>query len=150
MNWDNNAINANVTQDQLDAEQKEQDEGKVIWQQLQDGQIKCADLTDNQYDKLGEYFMGQSAGSTQNHVLQDERIKQMMGENGETQMHINWGKSGSGCLKGGATSMMGLGYYPSMTNFGNSSSGVFGTLIWLVVLIDLVLVGIWLFKQIKK
>ena len=41
--------------------------------------------------------------------------------------------------------MMGWGY-------GNMMGGFwfFGSILWIVVLVDLVLLGIWLWKQIKK
>ena len=39
--------------------------------------------------------------------------------------------------------MMGYGY-------GGAGGGEFGLLTWLVVFVDLVLVGVWLWKQIKK
>lgn len=43
--------------------------------------------------------------------------------------------------------MMGYGYggWDMM-----GSAGIFGLLTWLVVLVDLVLVGIWLWQQISK
>jgi len=41
--------------------------------------------------------------------------------------------------------MMGYGYSGMM-----GEAGVFGLLTWLVVLVDLVLVGIWLWQQISK
>jgi hypothetical protein len=39
--------------------------------------------------------------------------------------------------------MMGYGY-------GMSGFGALGLLTWLAVLVDLVLIGVWLWKQIKK
>lgn len=41
--------------------------------------------------------------------------------------------------------MMGYGYGSMMGGFGG-----LGIIVWLVVLIDLVLVGIWLWQQISK
>ena len=41
--------------------------------------------------------------------------------------------------------MMGYGYEGMM-----SEAGVFGLLTWIVVLVDLVLVGVWLWQQISK
>jgi uncharacterized membrane protein len=44
--------------------------------------------------------------------------------------------------------MMGYGY-----NYGGMMGGGaygFGLLTWLIVMVDLVLVGVWLWKQIKK
>lgn len=44
--------------------------------------------------------------------------------------------------------MMGYG---NMMNFGGYwGFGILGGLFWLVVLIDLILLGIWLWKQINK
>lgn len=42
--------------------------------------------------------------------------------------------------------MMGWGY-GGMMNFG---FGVLGTILWLVILVDLILLGFWLWKQINK
>ena len=41
---------------------------------------------------------------------------------------------------------MGYGYHDG----GMGGAGIFGGITWLVVLADLVLVGIWLWKQISK
>ncbi len=43
--------------------------------------------------------------------------------------------------------MMGYWGYGGMMNYG---FGVLGVFFWLVILIDLVLLGIWLWKQIQK
>ncbi len=43
--------------------------------------------------------------------------------------------------------MMGWGGYGSMMGSG---FGVLGLIFWLVILADLILVGIWLWKQIQK
>lgn len=42
--------------------------------------------------------------------------------------------------------MMGFGNYGNMMG----SFGLVGTIIWVVVLIDLILLGVWLWKQINK
>ena len=47
---------------------------------------------------------------------------------------------------GGGKSMMGFGGYQGMM----SAFGLFSSLFGLVVLIDLILLGIWLWKQIQK
>src|SRR3989344_3057610 len=54
---------------------REEAEGKAIWENLsagrqgsvsggQDGGLTCADLTDENFGALGEYFMGQMAGDS--------------------------------------------------------------------------------------
>jgi len=48
--------------------------------------------------------------------------------------------------------MMGFGY-GNMMNWGNGGMAWFGALgiiFWLVILIDLILLGFWLWKQINK
>lgn len=44
---------------------REEKEGKEIWDKLQVKQLECKDLTDENFQALGEYFMGQSIGSTE-------------------------------------------------------------------------------------
>ena len=164
--------NAQVSQDQINSEQKEQDEGQVIYQKLQGKQVTCQQLTDDNFDKLGDYFMWRALGSTQTHAAMDEQITQMMGEQGNTQMHIILGKRGSGCFSnlpipsntpsfmmgmmnnvytngGGVNIMMGFGYGSMMGNFG-VLGGYLAIVVWAVVLIDLILLGVWLFKKIQK
>lgn len=53
--------------------------------------------------------------------------------------------------KGGDLKMMNWGY-SNMMNFGSGTPwfGFFGFLFWLIVLIDLTLLGIWLWKLIQK
>ncbi len=171
---------ATPTQSDLQDEQNMQNAGLKIYQELQSGKITCQNLTSDNYEKLGEYFMGQSAGSTQNHVYWDQRIQSMMGDSGDTQMHIVWGERGSGCLTnapipsnapsflngmmnyqgsnttkgGGSYPMMGLGDgygYGGMMN-GNFGWGfaTLGFLFWLAAFTDLILLGIFLWKRLRK
>ena len=163
------------SQSDISDEQSMQNAGQKIYQNLQDKKISCQNLTSSDFEKLGEYFMGQAAGSTQNHVYWDQRIQQMMGENGDTQIHTVWGQRGSGCfantpipsntpsflngmmnyqnsnLKGGGYHMMGWGNEGNMM-YGNGfgAFGIIFSLFWLVGFIDLVLLGLWLFKQLMK
>ncbi len=85
------------SQSELQDETNMQNAGQAIYNNLQSGKTSCQKLTDNDYEKLGEYFMGLSAGSTENHVYWDNNIQQMMGDQGDTDVHIAWGKRGSGC-----------------------------------------------------
>lgn len=43
--------------------------------------------------------------------------------------------------------MMGWGSYGGMMGYG---AGILGTFFWLVIMVDLILLGIWLWKQINK
>lgn len=88
-------------------------------------------------------------------------MKIMMGEQGEEQMHISLAQNITRCysgnnssslsnLKGGAFPMMGWGFENMMggwNNFGLFS--LFASIFWLVGLIDLMLLGIFLWKKIN-
>jgi uncharacterized membrane protein len=71
--------------------------GDVYKRQLQYSKLTCQQLTDDNYEKLGEYFMGQSIGNTQQHATMNAMIKSMRGEQGEIQMHISIGKRAINC-----------------------------------------------------
>ena len=101
---------------QVDQSSTAQDEakGKQIFDQLQAKQTTCQQLTDDDYDVLGDYFMGQMAGNTAVHAQMNSRMTQMMGENGEKQMHIALGKRLSGCDTQAAFPTTNSGFFPMM------------------------------------
>jgi hypothetical protein len=90
---------------------KDEAEGKIIFDKLQSKQVTCQELSDDDFDVLGDYYMGQMAGSTEAHAQMNARMTRMMGENGEKQMHIALGKRLSGCNTGAA-------YSPNNPNSG--------------------------------
>lgn len=57
---------------------KEEAEGKVIWEKLQSGIAGCGDLSDDDFELLGEYFMGQWTGDS--HEAMNQMMIRMMGE----------------------------------------------------------------------
>ena len=139
---------------------REEAEGKEIWEKLQAKQLDCKNLTDETYNSLGEYFMGQSIGDTQRHVLMNQMMISMMGEEGEREMHIVMGKRLSGCdanaalpqsvagfmpmmwmMGGGGNSMMGYGGWNNMIG-GWSGFGIFGwlsmILFWALIILGIV------------
>lgn len=99
---------------------QEEVEGKNIWDKLQAKQLNCSNFTDDNYDVLGEYVMGQSIGNTQRHAFMNQMMKNMMGEQGETQMHIALGKRFSGCGKNASYPQNGWGFTPMMWMMGSS------------------------------
>ena len=148
------------TQSELQDESNMQNAGRVIYQNLQSGKTSCQKLTSDDYEKLGEYFMGLSAGSTENHVYWDNMIQQMMGDQGDTNVHIAWGERGSGCQTNAAipantpsfiSGMMNYqptnneGYGTMMDGYGNTSwSGTDTTLTALLILAVATAVFAWL------
>ncbi|MEK7156521.1 MAG: SHOCT domain-containing protein [Patescibacteria group bacterium] len=101
--------------------------GQQLWQQLGSKQISCEQLTDSDYEQLGEYFMGAMMGSS--HERMNEILKSRFGVSGEERMHITMGKRFSGCdtnaaypagFQGFAPMMGGNGYGGSMMGYGSN------------------------------
>ncbi len=67
--------------------QSELEEGK----KLVDSGISCDKLTDEQLEAIGEYYMDQMHPGEQ-HEAMNNMMTQMMGEEGEEQVHINLAK----------------------------------------------------------
>lgn len=147
---------ASPNNSEIKNQQQEEQTGKSLLDQLNKGKTTCQTLVDADFEKIGEYFMGQVIGETSKHIAMDNSMKSMIGEQGEEQMHIAWGKRGSGCdnnssflpRMGGGFNMIG-GYY-GMMNGGFGIYAVFAWLTWVLITIALVLGIVWLWKQIKK
>jgi hypothetical protein len=163
MNTANPAVTIDPTQ--IQKQQQEEAEGKKLFDALQNKQTTCEQLTESDFEKIGEYSMSQMTGNnTAVHIAMNQRIKQMRGDTGEEQMHIQIGRSVTDCSttssqnstpKGGRFSMMGWNNYGMMNGIFGVGGGFGG--FWIVALIvhgiiifDLILLGIWLWKQIKK
>lgn len=82
------------------ASEEEVKEGQEIWQKVSTDQLKCENLTDRQFESLGEFFMEQMVGSSSSHETMDKQVEQMMGKEGLEKMHIVMGKRMSGCQSG--------------------------------------------------
>ena len=142
----------------IQSQQQEEKEGKQFLDNLNNKTVVCSQLQDADFEKIGEYFMGQSIGDTSRHIAMNEMMKSMMGEQGEEQMHIAWGKRGSGCDTSAAFPSQGEGFMPmmqmmmggwsspaglnqgnnSMMNFGFTPFGGFGwifMILWWVLII---------------
>lgn len=99
-------------------------EGKEIWTNLQAKEIECAKLSDEDFDALGEYFMGQMMGNS--HAAMNAMMIQMHGEDGEGQIHIVMGKRLSGCDTAAAFSAGGVGWMPMMQMMGGGWGNMMG------------------------
>lgn len=152
---------------------REEAEGKAVWEKLQAKTLNCKDLSDDNFETLGEYFMGTMLGVS--HEAMNTMMIQMIGEDGEKQTHIVIGKRMSNCepdapmpqsmMNSGMMSMMNMMTGGGMMGgSGNSMMGNWGqnpmwwggvgswliSLLWLVWLIVGILAAIWLWKQIIK
>src|SRR3972149_9082209 len=133
----------------------EEAEGKVIWEKLQAKQLECKNLTNDNFEVLGEYFMGQMAGSS--HEVMNNMMVWMMVEEGESQMHITLGKRSSGCdtnalfpsgygipmmwwmMGGGGNPMMGYG------GWGGFGFGwIFMIIFWILIILAVVVLARYL------
>ena len=160
MGYFNSSIDKATIQDQ----QAEEQEGKVLLNNLANKTTTCPKLSNADFEKIGEYFMGRSIGNTQRHISMNEMMKRMMGEKGEEQAHQAMGKRLSGCdayaafptqdagflpmmgMLAGSTGIMG-NFYGSMMNNG---WGLFRGLTWILITIFLILGIIYFWKGISK
>jgi len=119
--------------------------------------ISCDDLTENQLEILGDYYMEQMHPGEAH-----ERMDEMMGGEGSDslrEMHINMGQAfycgehdemGSGMMD----TMMGRG--GMMSGFGNTAYGynnkynAIGWIFWILIIIVLILLIVWLAKQLTQ
>lgn len=69
--------------------------GKALYDEMQAKKTACADVSDSDFELIGEYLMGQMAGA--GHEQMNAMMRQMMGKDGEEQMHIMMAKRVSGC-----------------------------------------------------
>ena len=148
---------------------REEAEGKAVWEKLQTKELTCKDLSDDNFGTLGEYFMGQMMGNS--HEAMNNMMIQIMGEQGEEQMHVVMGKRLSGCDTSVAFPSQGIGFMPmmqvmmggwsspsglnqennSMMNFGFSPFGGFGWIFmilwWVLIMVGIVALIKWLTNQ---
>lgn len=147
---------------------REEAEGRAIWDKLQAKQVTCADLSDDDFGALGEYFMGQMMGDS--HAAMNAMMIQMHGEEGEEQIHIVMGKRLSGCdtsavvsgisggwmpmmnmMTGGWSSPFGNNSINNMMNFGFGPFGGFGWIFiilwWVLIIAGIVAIIKWLAGQ---
>ena len=145
---------------------QEEAEGKEIWEKLQAEELKCEDLSGDNFGALGEYFMGQMMGDS--HKAMNNRLVQMLGEDGEEQMHIVMGKRLSGCDNSAHVPSNGVGFMPMMWmmggenlmmgSFGTNPMGTFGwgfgwifmILFWGLVILGIVTLVKWIANQGKE
>lgn len=128
----------------IQSQQQEEQTGKNLLDNLNNKTVVCSQLKDADFEKIGEYFMGQAIGDTARHITMNNMMTGMMGVQGEEQMHIVWGKRGSGCDQNALTSqnviggMMGGGNF-MMGNFGINPMG-FGWFGWILMILWWVLI----------
>ena len=146
----------------IQSQQQEEQEGKNFLDNLNNKTVVCSQLKDADFDKIGEYFMGQSIGDTSRTITMNEMMKSMMGEQGEEQMHILMGKRMSNCepdapmpqnminsrMMPMMMNMMGSGMmenYPAYYDYNS-----FGNILWSIFLIGVIALIIWFIYRFTK
>jgi len=104
---------------------REEVEGKEVWEKLQSKKVACQNLSDEDFEHLGEYFMGQMMGDA--HSAMNEMIMRMHGEEGENQIHVAMGKRLSGCDPNAIISAQEQGWMPMMQMMWGGWSTPFNT-----------------------
>mgnify|MGYP001565850282 CR=1 FL=1 len=164
-------LNSSPDNATIQSQQQEEQEGKIFLDELKNQTIICSQLKDVDFEKIGEYFMGQSIGDTSRHIAMNEMMKGMMGEQGEEQAHIVMGKRLSGCDTSASFPVGSGGWMPmmnmmwggwlspfgsnnstnNMMNFGFGSFGGFGwifmVLWWVLIIAGIVALIKWLTSQ---
>lgn len=105
---------------------REEAEGKVIVGDLANGSVTCDALTWEDFERIGEYYMGLMVGDA--HVSMNAMMERQLGEEGEEQMHILMGKRLSGCdpTAGAGTAAWGSSWFPMMGMMGGISGRQWG------------------------
>lgn len=99
---------------------QEEAQGKIIYDNLQANKVSCSNISDNDFELLGDYYMGQMMGSS--HAAMDALMTQRIGENNNRLMHIAFGKRLSGCDTSASFPSQGVGFLPMMGIMGNWST----------------------------
>lgn len=109
---------------------EDEEKGGALWDKLQSGDIECANLSDDDFDALGEYFMRAMMGDS--HAAMNAMMIQAHGEEGEEQIHIAMGKRISACDPSAVISQEGFGWMPMMQmmfplrqGFGGQGGGMY-------------------------
>ena len=58
-------FNSSTDNTAIQSQQQEEQEGQKFFNDLKNRTITCSQLVDADFEKIGEYFMGQSIGDTQ-------------------------------------------------------------------------------------
>lgn len=148
-------LNSSPDNAAIQSQQQEELEGKKLLENLKNKTVICSQLSDADFEKIGEYFMGQSIGNTQRHISMNNMMKRMMGEKGEEQAHEAMGKRLSGCNSAAAFPSQDAGFLPMMGMLGmmgggnqwggglsgmmNNGWGIFGIITWILIILFLIL-----------
>lgn len=99
---------------------QEEASGKAIFDKLQASTTSCSNLSDGDFELLGDYFMGRMMGNA--HSTMDALMTQRLGTDTNRLMHVALGKRLSSCDATAAFPSQGAGFLPMMGMMGDWSS----------------------------
>lgn len=145
----------------------DEQKGEVIYNELQNKQTTCSQLTNDDFDVLGDFYMARMMGSTA-HSTMDQQMTQHMGDTANTQMHVAMAKRLSGCDPNaaypasagnyapvaGMTGMMGasgmMNGYWNMMGYHSSSWSSRDTLLSVLLVLAVIVALLGWFRPVKK
>ncbi|KKR48776.1 MAG: hypothetical protein UT86_C0003G0105 [Candidatus Magasanikbacteria bacterium GW2011_GWC2_40_17] len=101
---------------------QEEAKGKEIFDKLQSKTTACNNLSDDEFEVLGDYFMGQMMGSS--HSTMDALMEQRIGKDNNRLMHIALGKRLSGCDTSASFPSQGYSFLPMMGMMNGGYSNI--------------------------
>ena len=101
--------------------------GRALDARLQSGQANCQNLSNSDFEHLGEYVMDRTVGSRAAHQAMNARMDAVMGPANTDRMHEGLGRRYAGCAatNGGGSGMMGGG---AMMGGGSTGAGGWGAM----------------------
>ncbi|MBI5794373.1 hypothetical protein HZA87_04840 [Candidatus Uhrbacteria bacterium] len=107
---------------------REEAEGKVIVENLTNGTVTCATLAADDFERIGEYYMGIMVGEA--HISMNAMMERQLGASGEEDMHALMGERLSGCNPTAGevdSTTWGSTWFPMMSMMNGLSGGSWGT-----------------------
>ena len=109
-----------------------QREGQRLLRSVEDGSRACSDLSNGNFETIGEYVMGRMVGSAAAHEQMDELMRSMMGAGSEERMHVFMGRRftdcGAGTVPGEFGGMMGMMGMMGGGSYRAADGGRFGAM----------------------
>ncbi len=102
--------------------------GKAIAARVDAGSATCQNLSDTDFEHLGEYVMERTLGSRSAHEAMNARMDAMMGSENADRMHAALGRRYAGCATGasGTAGMGGAGMMGGGGMMGGTATGTRG------------------------
>ncbi len=145
--------------------------GAQLYTRIAEKTLPCANVTDDQFDQIGDYVMQQMMGNA--HDTMDQMMTARFGDTGEKNMHIAMGKRATGCATtdetaNGQFGMMGASMMGN--TWTDTSKGLFSTMntkvsprqffpsiwiiacfvLWIAFLVFLILGCVYFWKEIQR